>query len=93
MGIITLFLTLFGLILIFSRYNFIVYIVGLELILLGANVNFVFNSLNGLIAGGTMVSLSLLIIAAIETTIGLALIVRLHQRVSTIKIPLSAIKG
>lgn len=93
MGIISLFLCIFGLILIFSRYNFIVYIVGLELILLGANVNFVFNSLNGLVAVGTMVSLSLLIIAAIETTIGLSFIVRLNNEVKSIKIPVAGIKG
>ena len=90
---IVAFLTIIvGLLILFSRYNFVAYVIGLEIILLGANLNVLFSSviLNAYI---TMINLVLLLIAAVETAIGLSLIINLHKFSFSIDIPVTGFKG
>ena len=60
--------------------------------LLGVNMNFLFAVPvpNGTT---TLVNLILLIVAAIETVVGLSLIVNLHKLSGTIDIPVTGLKG
>jgi NADH:ubiquinone oxidoreductase subunit K len=83
---------LVGFYILFSRYNFVAYILGLEVILLGTNMNFLFTiaQSTGYV---TMVNLVLLLVAAIETVIGLSLIVNLQNTSASIEIPITQIKG
>jgi NADH:ubiquinone oxidoreductase subunit K len=68
------------------------YILGLEVILLGTNMNFL-STIAQLTGYITMVNLVLLLVAAIEMVIGLSLIVNLQNTSASIEIPITQIKG
>ena len=72
---ISAFLLGFGLFAVMTRKNAIVVLMGVELILNAANINFLaFSKYNGGM-GGVMFSLFVIVIAAAEAAIGLAILV------------------
>jgi NADH-quinone oxidoreductase subunit K len=77
-----------------NRKNIIVLLMAIELMLLSVNMNFVaFSSFFGDIAGQVFVFF-ILTVAAAESAIGLAILVVLFRRLSTIHVDdLDALKG
>jgi NADH:ubiquinone oxidoreductase subunit K len=75
-----------------TRYNFVAYVIALEIILLGVNLNFLF-AMSSSTAYVHLVNFILLVIAALETVVGLSLVVNLHRSYSTTKIPKTGFKG
>jgi NADH:ubiquinone oxidoreductase subunit K len=94
MTILSLYLISLGILLLVYKNNYIFFLVSLELILFGININFLILSTLANADHLKKVSLYLLILAAVETVIGLSLIVGLHTAINSIYSPnASRIKG
>jgi NADH:ubiquinone oxidoreductase subunit K len=94
MTILSLYLILLGLMIMLYKNNYIYYLLGLELILFGLNINFL---VIGTITDSYHVkkmSIYLLVLAGVETVIGLSLIVGLNAAINSIYAPSATrIKG
>lgn len=91
--IISSLILLIGFYFLLNRYNLIAVIIGLEIMLLGANINFMLGVNFFSTPMVTTINLILVIIAAVETVIGLAIIVNFYQQVDANKIPVTGLKG
>jgi NADH:ubiquinone oxidoreductase subunit K len=79
MTILSLYLIVLGTIIIVFKNNYIYYLLGLELILFGLNVNFLI--IASILQGTELFALTIyfLILAGVETATGLSLIVALNR--------------
>ncbi len=74
-----------GLLAIISRRNIIMVLMGVELILNSANINFVaFSRYTELGLDGNMIALFVIIIAAAEAAVALAIVLNIYNRFRTI---------
>jgi NADH-quinone oxidoreductase subunit K len=78
--LLSAFLFSIGLILILSRKNIIIVLIGIELLFNACNLNFVTFSQFDQDANGIAFSLFIIVIAAAEISVALAIILLLHQR-------------
>lgn len=79
---------------LFNKKNLIVMLMSIEIILLGANINFVAFSVANGIAEGFMYSLLILTVAAAEAAIALAILVLYYRNRRTVNIDhVSELKG
>ena len=77
-------LGLFGVI---TRRNAIAVLMGVELILNAANINFVaFSKFNGMNIDGDIFSLMVIVLAAAEAAVALAIIINIYNNMNTINI-------
>jgi NADH-quinone oxidoreductase subunit K len=77
----------FGLVTVATRRNAVAVLMGVELLLNGANVNFV--AFNYYVAGGLtgqIVSLFVIVLAAAEAAVGLAIVLGIYQTFKTIDV-------
>lgn len=84
-----------GLLTVISRRNVIMVLMGIELILNSANINFIaFSRYSALSLDGHMIALFVIIIAAAEAAVALAIILNIYYRFQTINIDdVSSLKG
>jgi len=77
-------LGLFGVI---TRRNSIAVLMGVELILNAANINFVaFSRFNGMSLDGHIFSLIVIVLAAAEAAVALAIIINIYNNMNTINV-------
>ena len=77
----------FGLITVTTRRNAVGVLMGVELILNGANVNFVaFNHYVAGGLGGQIFALFVIVLAAAEAVVGLAIVLAIYQSTKTIDV-------
>jgi NADH-quinone oxidoreductase subunit K len=77
-------LGVFGLV---TRRNAILVLMGIELILNSANINFIaFSRFNGLNLDGQMFAIFVIILAAAEAAIALAIVLNIYQRWNTVNV-------
>ena len=77
-------LGLFGVI---TRRNAIAVLMGVELILNAANINFVaFSKFNGMNIDGHIFSLMVIVLAAAEAAVALAIIINIYNNMNTINV-------
>ncbi len=77
----------FGIVTVTTRHNAIAVLMGVELILNGANVNFV--AFNRYVAGGLagqVFALFVIVLAAAEAAVGLAIVLAIYQTFKTIDV-------
>jgi len=78
-------LFLLGLFLVLTRRNAVMALMGVELMLNAANVNFVgFSRYDQIDLDGQMAALFVIVLAAAEVAVGLALILNLYRRKNSI---------
>lgn len=83
---ISAFLLGFGLFAVMTRKNAIVILMGVELILNAANINFLaFSKFNGGM-GGVMFSLFVIVLAAAEAAIALAIVINIFKLFRTVDV-------
>jgi NADH-quinone oxidoreductase subunit K len=83
---ISAFLLAFGLFAVMTRKNAIVILMGVELILNAANINFLaFSKFNGGM-GGVMFSLFVIVLAAAEAAIALAIVINIFKIFRTVDV-------
>lgn len=76
------------------KQNFLMYFIGLELIVLGINLQVIYTSLNIDNSKGLFLAVILLAIAAIDTAIGLSLLIKYFNITGRIEInSLTMLKG
>lgn len=76
-----------GLLAVISRRNVIMVLMGVELILNAANLNFIaFSRYTALSLDGHMIALFVIIIAAAEAAVALAIILNIYNRFKTINL-------
>jgi NADH-quinone oxidoreductase subunit K len=76
-----------GLMAVLSRRNTIMVLMGVELILNSANINFIaFSRFTELSMDGQMIALFVIIIAAAEAAVALAIVLNLYNRFKTINL-------
>lgn len=94
MTLLSLYFLILGIIIMLYKTNYIYYLLGLELVLFGININFlIIGSLTETIAT-QKISLYLLILAGVETVVGLSLIIGLNSAINSMYIPVATrIKG
>lgn len=92
---IAAFLFCLGVVLVLSRRNAIVVLMGIELIFNAANINLVaFSQYDPSRLQGQVFSLFVIVIAAAEATIALAIVLKVYQRFKTIRLDdLNELKG
>lgn len=74
------FLFVVGLVILITRRNLIMMLMGLELMLNGANVNLVaFNTLHPASLNGQMFALFVVLVAVCEAAVGIALVLRVYH--------------
>lgn len=61
------------------KNNFLLYFIALELFVLAINLQFIFSSVHLMESRGLFVAVILLAIAAIDTAIGLSLLIKYHN--------------
>ncbi len=72
---------------VLTRRNAVMVLMGIELILNAANLNFVaFSRYGGLKLDGQMFALFVIILAAAEAAVALAIILNIYQRFNTINV-------
>jgi NADH-quinone oxidoreductase subunit K len=77
----------FGLYGVISRRNAILVLMGIELILNSANINFIaFSRFGGLHLDGQMFAIFVIILAAAEAAIALAIVLNIYQRFNTVNV-------
>ena len=77
----------FGLFAVVTRRNAIMVLMGLELILNSANINFIaFSRFNGMKMDGQAVAVFVIILAAAEAAIALAIVLNIYHRFNTVNI-------
>jgi NADH:ubiquinone oxidoreductase subunit K len=73
-----------GLVMVLTRKNAIVILVGVELMLNAANLNFiVFSRQSSNVLDGQLFALFVMVLAAAEAAVGLALIVQMYRKFKT----------
>ncbi len=73
-----------GLVILVTRRNLIMMLMGLELMLNGANVNLVaFNTLHANSLNGQMFALFVILVAVCEAAVGIALVLRVYHYYQT----------
>ena len=92
---IAAFLFCIGVVLVLTRRNAIVVLMGIELIFNAANINLVaFSQYDPSRLQGQVFSLFVIVIAAAEATIALAIVLKVYQRFRTIRLDdLNELKG
>lgn len=92
---IAAFLFCIGVVLVLTRRNAIVVLMGIELIFNAANINLVaFSQYDPSRLQGQVFSLFIIVIAAAEATIALAIVLKVYQRFRTIRLDdLNELKG
>ncbi len=92
---IAAFLFCIGVVLVLTRRNAIVVLMGIELIFNAANINLVaFSQYDPTRLQGQVFSLFVIVIAAAEATIALAIVLKVYQRFKTIRLDdLHELKG
>ena len=74
-----------GLALCFTKRNIILILIGIELILNGANINFIyFSQQNDQIPQGQTIVLFILVIAGAQASVALAIVLNLYRRFGTV---------
>ncbi|EAY28522.1 NADH-quinone oxidoreductase subunit NuoK [Microscilla marina] len=89
------FLFCVGVVLVLTKRNAIVVLMGIELIFNAANINLVaFSQYDPTHLQGQVFSLFVIVIAAAEATIALAIVLKVYQRFKTIRLDdLNELKG
>lgn len=84
-----------GLMAVLSKRNVIMVLMGVELILNSANINFIaFSRFTELSLDGQMIGLFVIIIAAAEAAVALAIVLNMYNRFKTINLDdISILKG
>ncbi len=84
-----------GVMAVLSRRNTIMVLMGVELILNSANINFIaFSRFTELSLDGQMIALFVIIIAAAEAAVALAIVLNVYNRFKTINLDdISLLKG
>lgn len=76
-----------GIFSVLTRKNAIMVLMGIELILNSANINFVaFSHFGGLNLDGQMASIFVIILAAAEAAVALAIVLNIYQRFNTVNV-------
>jgi NADH-quinone oxidoreductase subunit K len=76
-----------GLFAIITRKNAIMVLMGIELILNSANINFVaFSKYGGMIMSGQVVAIFVIILAAAEAVVALAIVLNIYQNFQTVNV-------
>jgi len=76
-----------GLFAVLTRRNAIAVLMGIELILNGANINFVaFSRFGGMNIDGHVFSLFIIVMAAAEAAVALAIIINLYNHIHSINV-------
>ncbi len=76
-----------GLLAVITRRNVIMVLMGIELILNAANINFIaFTRYSTLSLEGHLIALFVIILAAAEAAIALAIVLNIYQRFSTVNV-------
>ncbi len=76
-----------GIFSVLTRKNAIMVLMGIELILNSANINFVaFSYFGGLNLDGQMASVFVIILAAAEAAVALAIVLNIYQRFNTVNV-------
>jgi NADH-quinone oxidoreductase subunit K len=83
-----------GLFAVVTRRNAIMVLMGIELILNSANINFLaFSRYNGLQIDGQMAAIFVIILAAAEAAVGLAIVLNIFKNFNTVNVDeISAMK-
>ena len=77
----------FGLFAIVTRRNAILVLMGIELILNSANINFIaFSRYGGMKLDGQAIAVFVIILAAAEAAIALAIVLNIYQRFNTVNV-------
>ncbi len=77
----------FGVYAVISRRNAIMVLMGIELILNSANINFIaFGRYVGMTLDGQMASIFVIILAACEAAVALAIILNIYQQFNTVNV-------
>jgi NADH-quinone oxidoreductase subunit K len=85
--VISVFLFTFGVYAIMTRRNAIMVLMGVELILNAANINFVaFSRFSNATLDGHIVALFVIILAAAEAAIALAIVLNIYQNFNTVNV-------
>lgn len=85
--IISAILFSFGVFAIITRRNAIMVLMGIELILNSANINFLaFSRYGGLNIEGQMAAIFVIILAAAEAAIALAIVLNIYKRFNTVNV-------
>lgn len=84
-----------GLMAVLSKRNIIMVLMGIELMLNAANINFIaFSRFTVLSMDGQMIGLFIIIIAAAEAAVALAIVLNIYNRFKTINMDeISTLKG
>lgn len=77
----------FGIYAVLSRRNAIMVLMGIELILNSANINFLaFSRFGGMNIEGQMAAIFVIILAAAEAAIALAIVLNIYKRFNTVNV-------
>ena len=77
----------FGVYAVLTRRNAIMVLMGIELILNSANINFLaFSRFGGLNIEGQMIAIFVIILAAAEAAIALAIVLNIYKRFNTVNV-------
>jgi NADH-quinone oxidoreductase subunit K len=77
----------FGVYAVITRRNAIMVLMGIELILNSANINFIaFGRYGGVALDGQMVSIFVIILAACEAAVALAIVLNIYQQFNTVNV-------
>lgn len=94
MQLLVILLLIIAILCLILKNNFLMFFISLEMIVLAINLNFIFYSLCLEESKGFFVAILLLAVAAIDTAIGLSLLIKFHSLSSQISIvSLSRLKG
>ncbi len=76
-----------GVFAVITRRNAIMVLMGIELILNAANINFIaFAKYGGLLVDGFMAALFVIVLAAAEAAVALAIVLNIYHRFSTVNV-------
>lgn len=84
--ILSAFLFSLGLIIVITKKNAIVVLMGIELMLNAANINFVAISQTDVQLSGQFFSLFVIVVAACEVAVALAIILKLYKYFATVEL-------
>lgn len=77
----------FGVYAVLTRRNAIMVLMGIELILNSANINFLaFSRFGGLNIEGQMIAIFVIILAAAEAAVALAIVLNIYKRFNTVNV-------
>ena len=85
--VISVLLFSFGLFAVVTRRNAILVLMGIELILNSANINFIaFSRFGGMKLDGQAIAIFVIILAAAEAAIALAIVLNIYHRFNTVNV-------